>query len=70
MKRAEVQKLPLGLYRLYWKAGGQSLACVGSLSNGDRWFACANWTSDTPAGIASTAWRLVGEAIRIDGVAS
>lgn len=67
MKSADVRKLPLGLYRLYWHSGGSSLACVGALSNGDRWFACANWTSDAPAGIASSAWCLVGEAIRIDG---
>lgn len=70
MMRADVQKLPHGLYRLYWHGGRSSLACVGSLSNGDRWFACANRTSDAPTGIASIGWLDVGEAILIDGGAS
>jgi hypothetical protein len=45
MKKSDVQKLPHGLYRLYWKSGGTSLAAVGSMPNGDRWMAPVNWIS-------------------------
>jgi hypothetical protein len=60
---AEVGDLRHGLYRLHWKSGGASLASVGSLNNGDRWFACTNWTaSSVQAGVASTQWELVAVA--------
>ena len=49
----------LGLYRIYWKSGGASLAAVGQMANGDRWFAPVNWTSSDNVMMASTAWRLV-----------
>ncbi len=35
--------LTLGLYRIYWKSGGVSLAAVGQTENGDRWLAPTNW---------------------------
>ena len=34
-----------GLYKIYWKSGGSSLASIGSLSCGARWFAPTNWTN-------------------------
>ncbi|MBD8556344.1 hypothetical protein IFT84_17690 [Rhizobium sp. CFBP 8762] len=34
---------PLGLYRVHWKSGGNSLAAIGMGSNGDRWIAPTNW---------------------------
>jgi hypothetical protein len=40
----EVKKLPLGLYEIFWKSGGSSLASVGMIENGDRWLAPTNWT--------------------------
>jgi len=55
----ESNKLSYGLYRLYWKDGGSSIAAVGGLHNGVHWFAPTNWTSSTVAGIACTKWRLV-----------
>lgn len=48
MKASIVDTLPHGVYRIYWKkkhGGGYSLAAVGSLHNGSRWFAPCNWTS-------------------------
>lgn len=33
----------LGLFRLYWKDGGTSLASVGVNELGDKWFAPINW---------------------------
>jgi len=58
----EVSKLMLGLYRLHWKSGGASWACVGQLYNGDKWFACSNWTASHITGIASTQWEMVERA--------
>ncbi len=66
MNAEQVHELYHGLYRLYWKDGGSSLACVGSLHNGDRWFACTNWTSHCTHGIASTKWDLVERAELIE----
>jgi hypothetical protein len=33
----------LGLYRIWWKSGGYSLAAVGMGSDGRRWLAPTNW---------------------------
>lgn len=46
MTQTEARKLPHGLYRIFWKEGGSSLAAMGSVYNGDRWIAPCNWTSD------------------------
>jgi hypothetical protein len=51
MTTEEVQKLGHGLYRIYWKqecGGGTSLASVGTLYDGSRWFAPTNWTNPDP----------------------
>lgn len=59
MNRHEVRKLDHGLYRLYWKSGGDSIAAVGSLYDGTRWFAPTNWTSETEEGIAKCDWNKI-----------
>lgn len=59
MTKEEARKLHHGIYRLYWKDGGSSLASVGGLHDGTRWFAPINWTSKAPDGIASTKWVYV-----------
>lgn len=68
MTKEEVQKLNHGVYRLYWSARTYSLASVGSLQNGDRWFACANWTSETKEGITGSGddWNSVVKAVLIE----
>ena len=58
----EAKKLNHGFVRLHWKEGGNSLAVVGSLHDGRRWFAPANWTAETPGGIGSIEWRMVERA--------
>lgn len=62
MKLEDVQKLEHGAYILYWEDGGFSLATVGSLYNGDRWFAPTNWTATQAQGVASTQWEKVERA--------
>lgn len=43
-----------GLYRIYWKSGGSSIASIGSLSDGTRWYAPTNWIT-----VPSTDWKIV-----------
>lgn len=43
MKKAEVVKLKLGLYKIFWKDGGMSLPAVGQDSKGNYWLAPTNW---------------------------
>lgn len=43
MIQCEVDKLGLGLYILYWKTGGNSLASVGQNAAGNKWFSPVNW---------------------------
>lgn len=61
MKKNEVNKLNYGLYRIYWKEGGYSLAAVGVLHNGDRWLAPTNWTSSHAGGVSFSGrwWKKV-----------
>ena len=66
MTTEEVQKLRHGVYRLYWSPRTYSLASVGSLHNGDRWFACANWVSGDKEGITSQSWEGVVRAVLIE----
>lgn len=68
MTKEEVQKLEHGVYRLYWSARSYSLASVGSLHNGDRWFACANWTSKDGDGLIHFRedWGIVKKAVLIE----
>ncbi len=37
--------LEMGLHRVHWKGGGTSLASVGQMSDGRKWFAPCNWVS-------------------------
>ncbi len=59
MRRSEADKLRHGVYRLFWKGGGSSVAAVGSLHDGAAWYAPSNWVSATPTGVASTVWNRV-----------
>jgi hypothetical protein len=55
-RQALAHPTTIGLYRLYWKDGGFSLAAVGMASNGDMWFAPVNWCD---GGLAHTDWDRV-----------
>jgi hypothetical protein len=40
------KKLPIGLYKIYWKessGGGHSLVSIGVTREGGRWIAPTNW---------------------------
>lgn len=62
MTSKHVQQLPLGLYRITWKAshgGGQSLGVVGMRKNGQRWLACSNWVMPPLVEKDGTVWEAV-----------
>lgn len=61
MIQKDAAGLPLGLYRMFWKDGGSSLASIGQTYNGTRWFAPSNWTTQSNKHplVASTNWRMV-----------
>jgi hypothetical protein len=65
MTAEQARLLPLGLYVLRWTEGGTSLAAVGQLYDGARWYAPVNWTSRVPGGIACTNWSLVELAVHL-----
>jgi hypothetical protein len=53
MTQEEIAHIPDGVYRLFWNAwpgcnAGQSVAAVGTDSQGKRWFAPANWVTGIP----------------------
>ena len=56
MTRAEARKLANGVYRVFWKAGGGSVAAIGQTADGSAWLAPANWISIDMHGLH---WRKV-----------
>jgi hypothetical protein len=62
VKKADAQLLRHGVYRVFWKSGGSSLASVGSTYDGTRWMAPTNWTSadkPRPKVAVTDYWRHV-----------
>lgn len=47
MKKKLFNNLKLGVYRVYWKSGGSSLAAIGQDYAGNRWVAPTNWTGES-----------------------
>lgn len=47
MTKEEIKKYPLGIFKVYWKSGGSSIAAIGQIENGDRWLAPCNWVHTT-----------------------
>jgi hypothetical protein len=45
MTRDEVQKLDLGIFKIFWKEGGCSVGTIGYFANGDRWITPSNWVN-------------------------
>jgi hypothetical protein len=70
MKLEDANKLPHGLYKVFWhdeQGGGMSLASVGSKHDGQRWICCANWTSALDQGTDAfgVVWGAVEKVIPI-----
>lgn len=60
MNQKLLKGLPHGIYRLYWTAGGSSVASVGQDDEGDYWFAPTNWIA-----VPSFDWRNVEQLLLI-----
>jgi hypothetical protein len=65
MTKKEVQKLRVGIYDVFWKEGGSSLAAVGSLHNGDMWLAPCNWTSPEQITFSARYWSKVKSVVLV-----
>lgn len=63
MKNDEIVKLDNGLYEVFWKSGGSSLAAIGCNRSGARWIAPSNWTN---IGTAYYHWDWVLRVEKID----
>lgn len=57
MIKKQTKKLILGLYRVYWKSGGSSLASIGQDRFGCRWIAPCNWLSDDRGLVGTLDWE-------------
>lgn len=65
MTRERGQQLEPGLYRLFWKQSGTSLAAVYQDREGVVWFVPTNWVSGP-----SRQWRLIEKVERLRSVTS
>jgi len=61
-----IRSQPTGVYRLFWYSGGCSVAAVGMLNDGSRWYAPANWGGVDSGGVASADWSSVKSAELIE----
>jgi len=62
----QMKSRPTGVYRLFWRSSGCSVAAVGMLTDGSRWYSPANWSGADPAGVVSTDWSRVKQADLIE----
>jgi uncharacterized protein (TIGR00645 family) len=71
MTKAEAQATKRGLYRVFWKSGGSSIAAVGSTSSGSRWLAACNWVGiTTDQDRLDETWEMVDKLELIEGIDS
>jgi len=52
----DIAKVKIGLYHVFWKDGGSSLASVGMTKDGGKWLAPINWVAPTEN---QDHWKLV-----------
>lgn len=60
MTEIRLKDVEHGLYLIFWKEGGTSLASVGSNQKGERWFAPTNWIK-----VPSYDWKSVAAVEKI-----
>jgi hypothetical protein len=59
--------LKRGLYRVFWKQGGESLAAVGVTFSGEKWIAPCNWAIELTCRGQST-WDMIERVELIEGI--
>lgn len=65
MNKEDRKQLKPGLYRVYWKDGGYSIAAIGVTRNGDLWLAPTNWVFPAQGRQAWQAVDFVKEIIAV-----
>jgi hypothetical protein len=66
----DAKGLARGLYRVYWKSGGVSIAAVGVTMDGYHWLAPCNWAciNSQVADYCKESWELVERVELIEGI--
>lgn len=62
MIKKHYRSLENGLYAVFWKSGGFSLAAVGTCADGSRWLAPTNWVGTTTV---ERHWRRISHVEKI-----
>ena len=65
MTDIEFNNIPTGLYKIWWKSGGCSLASIGQDSDGNRWLAPTNWTFPVQRGVGYASNIYAMESIKV-----
>lgn len=68
MEQKDVKQLEPGLYRIYWRDGGSSLASVGMEADGARWLAPTNWVVPATSSQAKKNWQKVVRVEKLMGI--
>ena len=45
IEHKEIMNCKYGVYKVFWRSGGHSVASIGGLYDGQRWLAPSNWTA-------------------------
>ncbi len=65
MTKKHGNTLEPGIYEIFWKSGGSSLAAIGSDGNGQNWIAPTNWTTPScPSAGYRTMWEKISKVKR------
>lgn len=69
MTKRDGNSLKPGIYEVFWKSGGTSLAAIGNdggPDGGENWIAPTNWTTPSwPSGGYRTMWEKILKVKRI-----
>ena len=62
MQKKHYRSLANGLYMIFWRRGGSSLAAVGTCADGSRWLAPTNWVGPTTV---ERHWRRISHVEKL-----
>lgn len=65
----DFDKIPLGIYRVYWLDGDTSVACIAQNHEGERLIMCSNWTTKLCGGAVSYFWRYADSIEKMELIA-
>lgn len=62
------EKVKPGVYRVFWKSGGSSLASIGMTEDGERWIAPINWVVPAVKTAGSPKQSAWGDVDRLQAI--